>query len=100
MLAIYPGSTVEVVFQQLKTRPPFDDPAMRSELRTRLNQAAGIDIPLAKLELRPSFRVSELADPATERILSETLAWFVSNARQNPDFAQEESADDMAGVTA
>lgn len=32
-IGIYPGSGVEVCFQYLKVRPPFDDPALRGELR-------------------------------------------------------------------
>jgi alkylated DNA nucleotide flippase Atl1 len=80
-LVIYPGSTVEVVFQYLRERPPFNDPALRGELRSRLNQAAEIDIPLAKLELRPSFRVSTLADPEVWAVVAAALAWFIQTVR-------------------
>jgi hypothetical protein len=75
-LVLYPGTTVEVVFQYLKTRPPFDDPALRSELRRRLNEAPDIDLPLAKLELRPSFPIAALVDPETWRVVADALTWF------------------------
>jgi alkylated DNA nucleotide flippase Atl1 len=88
-LAIYPGSTIEVVFQHLKTRPPFDDPSLRAELRRQLNLAEEIDIPLAKLGLRPSFAVAALIDPATESIVREALEWFVGAAREDQSYASQ-----------
>ena len=81
------GSTVEVVFQHLKSRAPFDDPALRGELRNLLNTAPHIEIPLAKLELRPSFPVSALAEPATEQGVADALNWFVAVVREHPDYA-------------
>jgi alkylated DNA nucleotide flippase Atl1 len=89
-LSIYPGSTVEVVFQYLKTRPPFDDPALRGELRNRLNSADEIEIPLAKLELRPSFPIDALADGGTWSVVEETLRWFVGVVRESPAYMPTE----------
>jgi len=82
-LVIYPGSTVEVVFQYLRSRPPFDDAALRGELRNRLNQAPEIEIPLAKLELRPSFPVSALTDPEVWDVVIAALTWFAEKVREN-----------------
>jgi hypothetical protein len=39
---LYPGGKFEVVFQQLSVRPPFDDIALREELRQRLNEVPGV----------------------------------------------------------
>ncbi|MCQ0002970.1 GmrSD restriction endonuclease domain-containing protein [Streptomyces sudanensis] len=76
---IYPVSgTVEVVFQYLKDRTPFDDTETRRELLRRLNEIDGIDLPEAKLELRPSFPVRVLAEHG-EGICA-VLDWFVHTA--------------------
>ena len=76
---IYPVSgSVEVVFQYLKSRTPFDDTEQRRELLNRLNKIDGIDLPEAKLELRPSFPVTVFAQHS-ERIC-EVLDWFVGAA--------------------
>lgn len=76
---IYPVSgTVEVVFQHLKSRSPFDDTEQRRELLNRLNKIDGIDLPEAKLELRPSFPVIVLAEHGDE--ICEVLDWFVGVA--------------------
>ncbi|MFJ9173874.1 DUF262 domain-containing protein [Streptomyces sp. NPDC102360] len=78
-VGIYPVSgTVEVVFQYLKTRSPFDDTEQRRELLRRLNEIDGIDLPEAKLELRPSFPVRVFAEHSAE--ICGVLDWFVHTA--------------------
>jgi hypothetical protein len=78
-VAIYPVSgTVEVVFQYLKDRSPFDDTEQRRELLNRLNKIDGIDLPEAKLELRPSFPVGVFVEHGEE--ICEVLDWFVHTA--------------------
>jgi alkylated DNA nucleotide flippase Atl1 len=74
-LGIYPVSgTVEVVFQYLKRRPPFDDEPLRRELLDRLNAIDGIGLAEAKLDLRPSFPVEVFAEHSDE--LCAVLEWF------------------------
>ncbi|GAB2470720.1 GmrSD restriction endonuclease domain-containing protein [Streptomyces incanus] len=78
-VGIYPVSgTVEVVFQYLKDRSPFDDTEQRRELLNRLNKIEGIDLPEAKLELRPSFPVRVFAEHGEE--ICGVLDWFVHTA--------------------
>lgn len=78
-LGLYPVSgTVEVVFQYLKDRAPFDDSENRRELLQRLNQVDGIDLPEAKLELRPSFPLSVFAEHG--EAICEALDWFIHTA--------------------
>lgn len=75
-VAIYPDGYIEVVFQYLATRPPFDVLQKREELRSRLNRIAGIDIPASKLALRPSVRFSSISSPGELESFVETLRWF------------------------
>ena len=75
-LTIYPSGRCEVVFQHLARRAPFDDPALREELRQRLNGITGIDLPVVKIELRPSFPLDVLATPNARGALADQLAWF------------------------
>ena len=48
---------------------------MRDEFRHRL-QPAGIVIPQSKLNLRPSFRIELLRDPAAREAVQTALEWF------------------------
>ncbi|GGT81055.1 GmrSD restriction endonuclease domain-containing protein [Streptomyces lateritius] len=75
-IALYPVTgTVEVVFQYLKRRPPFDDESLRRELMARLNRVEGIDLAEAKLDLRPSFPLEVFAEHGHE--IRGVLEWFV-----------------------
>jgi hypothetical protein len=59
----------------MRRRPVFDDIALRDEFRHRL-QPAGIVIPESKLNLRPSFRIELLRDPAAREAVQAALEWF------------------------
>jgi hypothetical protein len=48
---------------------------LRDEFRHRL-QPAGIVIPESKLDLRPSFRLELLQDPAAREAVKAALEWF------------------------
>ena len=69
--------TVEVVFQHLRYRPPFDDTAVRDELRRRINLIPGVDLPMSRLELRPSFPIERLADGGLDAAI-EAHTWFLA----------------------
>ncbi len=75
-LTVYPNGRCEVVFQHLTRRPPFDDPDLRGQLLKRLNTVEGIDLPPAKIELRPSFPLTVFASEAACGALLEQLKWF------------------------
>jgi hypothetical protein len=79
--AIYPSGKFEIVFQHLRIRPPFDDLARREEFRQRLNKIAGVELPPAKIDLKPSFPLDVLLAPQAQDTLLETLTWFHAEAR-------------------
>ncbi|KQO65178.1 hypothetical protein ASF23_03440 [Curtobacterium sp. Leaf261] len=81
--AIYPISgSVEVVFQHLKTRPPFDDVALRNEFRNRLNAVPGVDLSADRIDKRPSFPIETLTSAASLTMVVDTLRWFVDAVRR------------------
>jgi alkylated DNA nucleotide flippase Atl1 len=79
--AIYPSGKFEIVFKYLSTRTPFDDLAMRDELRQRFNETPGVTIPSAKIGLRPGFPLTVLADPGSRDHVVDALNWFYAQAR-------------------
>jgi hypothetical protein len=80
-IVLYPTGRVEVVFQYLASRPPFDDITQRNELRLRLIEVRGVDLPPSKLELRPSFELSVLADHTNRETIANALAWFYGRTK-------------------
>jgi hypothetical protein len=79
--AIYPSGKFEIVFQHLTARTPFDDVAMREELRQRFNRVPGVAIPSTKIGLRPGFPLTVLTDPESRDQVVDTLKWFYVQAR-------------------
>jgi len=81
---VYPegSGTIEVPFQWMKNRPPFDDTSVREQMRTMLNQIPGIEIPAARLGLRPRFRLDVLQDAGAVDALAEVLSWFATTATE------------------
>jgi hypothetical protein len=82
--AIYPSGKVEVVFQHLSVRPPFDDVTLREELRQRLNQLPGVDIAAAKIALRPGFLRRSSRMPTPGRRCSTTSTGSTTGRRHLP----------------
>lgn len=76
-MTLYPTGWAEVVFQHLSTRPPFDDTTLRDELRQRLNRIDGVDIPAARLAMRPNISTKYLVGPGALDVIAETLSWFI-----------------------
>lgn len=77
-IAVNDYGTVEVVFQWLSYRAPFDDRELRDELRKRLNTAQGVEIPESKLDVRPPFSIDALADETNRARIVDTLEWFIN----------------------
>ena len=73
---------VEIQFQWLQNRPPFEDITVRQELRRRLNEIAGVSIPEDGIKRRPSFHISLLtADSSLDAFLS-TMEWVVGEVKK------------------
>jgi len=81
-LTIYPTGHLEVVFQYLSTRAPFDDIQLRDEFRQKLNAAPGVNIPSAKLALRPNIRADVITNEAALNVIGEALTWFIEQVEQ------------------
>lgn len=92
--SIYPSGRVDVVFQYMANRPPFDDVSLRHAFRERLNTLDGVDLPEAKIDLRPGFRLELFAMPSFVDAVVEHLAWFFAEAQVEPDDDADLSNDD------
>jgi alkylated DNA nucleotide flippase Atl1 len=82
-VVLYPTGKCEVVFQHMAIRAPFDDVQLRQEFRERLNKIPGIDLPAAKLELRPGFPLEIFADEEARSLFIDALGWFYRQANSS-----------------
>ncbi|MBY0528277.1 MAG: hypothetical protein K2R98_33110 [Gemmataceae bacterium] len=81
IISVWTYGRLEIQFQWMKERPPFDAEAKRRELRDRLNRVPGIEIPLDSLTLRPRILLSTLADKTALTQFLAVLDWFVQEVR-------------------
>jgi hypothetical protein len=79
--ALYTYGRVEVQFQWMLQRAPFDARERRVELQQKLNAIPGVQIPDGSLDKRPSIPLATLSkDSALEAFLS-ALDWSFEQAR-------------------
>ena len=77
VIEVWTYGTVEVQFQHMQSRPPFDDETKRLELLRRLNEIPGIALPEDSITRRPGIPLSTLQDePILEQFLT-VLEWVV-----------------------
>jgi len=75
LFVIYTYGKVEMQFEGLARRAPFDQRSLRPELLQRLNRLRGVSIPETKLDKRPSIALSLLSDETALGQFLETMEW-------------------------
>jgi hypothetical protein len=80
-IGVATNGSIEVQFQYMSGKPPFDDELRRLDLLRRLNSIVRIDIPEYKVGLRPSFHLSALHNEVDLRIFPKVLDWFVREVK-------------------
>lgn len=80
-IAIWTYGKIEIQFQWLMTKPPFNDEAKRKELQKRLNQIPGVSIPDIAITRRPNIFLSTFKEASSFKLLLETLDWVVQEIK-------------------
>lgn len=74
--ALWTDGSVEIQFQHMKTRPPFDNEEKRLQLLDKLNKIKGVRIPKEKVSSRPSFPISLLTDKVEMKKFIDAFDWY------------------------
>jgi hypothetical protein len=69
LFAVWTSGLIEIYFQWLKNKPPFDSKAKRLLLLKKINEVKGVQISEDKIESRPSFKFQDLGDEGLETFL-------------------------------
>jgi len=75
--ALWTSGALEVQFQYLKNRPPFDSIEKRMELLKRLNDVPGVNLPEDSINRRPSIRLNTLTHNDASNHLLNVFAWII-----------------------
>jgi len=75
-VVVYTYGRVDIQFQYLVSKPPFETEAKRRELLAKLNQIPGINLPPDSFDRRPSVKLEALVDEQRLTKFIGVLDWF------------------------
>ena len=79
----YKNPHIQIQFDRLSKRPPFDSDDLRAEFLDKLNEIEGVDMPSTSVSKYPSLRIRLLNDEKELNKLMNTLDWFTERIRTN-----------------
>jgi hypothetical protein len=82
-IALYTNGRIELQFNYLKARAPFDNDGIRSELLRRLNEIPGIALAPDTIDKTPSIQLALLSENhASSEQLKRVLEWLEAEANR------------------
>lgn len=78
--SLWTNGSIEIYFQHMKTRPPFDNESKRKELLDRLNTIDGVNIPVERISSRPNFPFAELLEATELNKFIDAFNWYFKEA--------------------
>ena len=78
----YKNPHIQIQFQPLSIRPPFDQEELRLELLERLNKIPGVNLPKNSISRYPSILFSRLEDELSLDKLIEAMEWFIQKVKE------------------
>jgi hypothetical protein len=80
--AVWTTATVEIYFQHLQGKPPFDSEEKRRELLNRLNEIPGFNLTDEAITRRPTRPLTLLRVPSSLKLFQETIEWGLAEVQQ------------------
>jgi len=81
IISVWTYGTIEIQFQWMQNKPPFNDKIKRQELLARLNNIPGIQLPPEAITKRPSIPLSTLIDEKKYNQFIIILDWIIQEIR-------------------
>lgn len=82
LFAAYTNGALEIGFQWLMARPPFQDEAARRQLLRRLNAIDGVELPENGIAGRPNFPLARLIDAGRTAQFIAACEWAIDAIRE------------------
>jgi hypothetical protein len=81
VVSVWTYGRVEIPFQHMLTRKPFNDEAKRLELRDRLNKLSDVEIPADAISRRPTIPLTVLTDDVALKSFLGVLDWYIAEVK-------------------
>jgi hypothetical protein len=84
LFILYTYGRLEIQFEGLKTKPPFNNEAKRRELMQKINEALNrpLDASMDKIDKRPSIRIKEFEIPGAIDAFFEVVKWYINALKE------------------
>jgi hypothetical protein len=79
--SVWTYGRLEIPFQWMLTRKPFEEEAKRLELRDRLNRIPGVEIPADAISRRPTIPLAVLTDDIALKVFLGVLDWYIAEVK-------------------
>jgi hypothetical protein len=83
LISVWTYGRLEVLFELMKTRPPFDNEARRCDLLHRLNQISGAKFPEDAIMRRPRIDLADLTDKSFLEKFLGVLDWALTTIKES-----------------
>lgn len=81
LFGIYTYGSLELQFQWLKSKPPFDDDLKRTELLKKINAALNTNI--NTIDKRPSIKIEAFERPGAIDAFFEVVKWYINTVKDH-----------------
>ncbi|MEJ7692348.1 hypothetical protein [Daejeonella sp.] len=78
---VYTSGSVEIQFQWIKKKPPFDNTDKRMELLNKLNSIFGLNYKPETIELRPNIKIENFKNDSVFEAFFDLCKWVNENYR-------------------
>jgi hypothetical protein len=85
LFSLWTSGEIEVQFQMMQKRLPFETEAKRLELLQRLNELPGVSFPTDVITRRPSLALSILKDEAALKRFLDAFDWVIQKVKSFND---------------
>lgn len=82
LFAVYTYGKIELFFQYLKDKPPFNDLAKRKDLMRRLNDIDGVNVTANKIDKRPSIDIKLFSKNEKRDAFVAIIAWMIKEIKK------------------
>jgi hypothetical protein len=85
LMDVYTYGAVEIQFEVMKTRPPFEDEKKRLELLTQINHALSLPLDsfIHKIDKRPGIKIHEFEKAGAIDAFFEVVKWFINTVKDH-----------------
>lgn len=82
LFAVCTAGSVEIQFQHIKSKPPFNNIEIRKQLLQKINEALLLDLTIDVIEKRPNIKIEIFEKPGAMDAFFKVTEWFFDQIKE------------------